>query len=94
MRDAKKGTYNGDTTYCPVNAYGDCPYCDQCNVCHVDDPMKDCDDWGAFFDSWDDWLAADNVDPDAPQDFSNEEIEWAMDEVGYNPYLGCYDDDC
>ena len=94
MRDTKKGTYNGDITYCPVNAYGDCPYCDQCNVCHVDDPMEYCDDWGAFFDNWDEWLAADDVDPDAPQDFSNEEIEWAMDEMGYNPYMGCYDDDC
>ncbi len=94
MRDAKKGTYNGDTTYCPVYAYSDCPYCDQCNVCHIDDPIKNCDDWQYFWDSWDDWFASNYIDPDAPQDFSNEEIEWAMDEVGYNPYLGCYDDDC
>ena len=61
MRNAKLGTYNGDTTYCPVNAYGACPYCDQCNVCHVDDPMEDCDDWGMFFDDWEDWMKVDWV---------------------------------
>ena len=26
--------------------------------------------------------------------FSEEEIEWAMDEMGYNPYEGAYDYDC
>ena len=94
MRDAKKGTYNGSYTYCPVNAYGDCPYCDQSNVCHINDPMEDCDDWGAFFDSWDDWLNCDDANPDAPEDFADDEIAWAMDEMGYNPYIGCRVDDC
>ena len=56
MRDANKGTYNGELTYCTVNAYGDCPYCDQCGVCHIDDPIADCDDFGAFFEDWDEWL--------------------------------------
>ena len=84
MRDAKKGTYNGDTTYCPVNAYGDCPYCDQCNVCHVDDPMEDCDDWGCFFESWDEWVSLDD----------NEDFDDSVDETGYNPYEGAYDYDC
>lgn len=59
MRNAEKGTYNGDYTYCPVNGYGDCPYCDQMGICHIDDPQEDCDDWGTFWDSWEDWLAAD-----------------------------------
>ena len=94
MRNAKEGTYNGDTTYCPVNAYGDCPYCDQCNVCHVDDPQEDCTDWQAFWESWNEWITSDVVDPDAPTDFANEEIEWAMNEMGYNPYIGGYDYDC
>ena len=84
MRDAKEGTYNGDTTYCTVNAYGECPYCDQCGVCHIDDPMEDCDDWGAFWESWEDWLAADDVDPDAPTDFSREEMWWATQTFGFN----------
>jgi len=57
-RDAKAGTYNGDPTYCTVNAYGDCPYCDQCGICHIDDPMTDCDDFAVFFDGdWDEWVA-------------------------------------
>lgn len=87
MRDAKKGTYNGDTTYCPVNAYGDCPYCDQCNVCHIDDPMEDCDDWGMFFDSWEDWQNVDWMT-------SDDDIDDSVDETGYNPYEGAYDYDC
>ena len=94
MRDAKKGTYNGEHTYCPVYAYGDCPYCDQCNVCHIDDPMEDCDDWQYFWDSWDDWFASNYVDPDAPEDFADDEIAWAKDEMGYNPFQGAYDYDC
>ena len=66
MRDAKAGTYNGETTYCTVNAYGACPYCDQMNVCHIDDPMTDCDDFAVFFQgSWNIWLALDDyADPD------------------------------
>lgn len=55
MRDAKNGTYNGDPTYCTVNAY-DCPYCDKCGICHIDDPIADCDDFAAFFEDWDEWL--------------------------------------
>ena len=50
MRDAKKGTYNGDFTYCTVNAYGDCPYCDQCGICHIDNPVEDCDDTPEYED--------------------------------------------
>ncbi len=55
-RDAKEGTYNGDITFCTVNAYGACPYCDQCGVCHIEDPQRDCDDWKFFWDSWEEWL--------------------------------------
>ena len=49
MRDPKAGTYN---------AYGDCPYCDQCGVCHIEDPIADCDDFALFFEDWDEWLSA------------------------------------
>lgn len=80
MRDVKKGTHNGDYTYCTVNAYGDCPYCDQCGVCHIDDPIEDCDDFAAFFEDWDEWLNCDDVNPDAPED---DEIIWAGDVYGY-----------
>lgn len=48
------GTHKGQTVYCPVNGW-DCPYCDKNNVCHVADPMEDCDDFAACFDSWEDW---------------------------------------
>lgn len=77
------GTRNGDPIYCPVNAYGDCPYCDQYNLCHIKDPIADCDDFGAFFESWEDWINADDVDPNAPTDFSEDEIRWAGDVYGY-----------
>ena len=77
------GTHNGDPIYCPVNAYGECPYCDQCNMCHVADPIKDCDDFACFFESWDEWVNADDVDPDAPESFAEDEIKWAGDVYGY-----------
>ena len=53
MRNAQEGTYNGDTTFCTVNAYGACPHCDQCNVCHAPDPFEECAEWNLFFESWD-----------------------------------------
>lgn len=56
MRDKENATYNGFTTYCPVYAYGDCPYCDQENKCHIDDPQEDCDDWQSCCESWDYFL--------------------------------------
>ncbi len=83
MRNAEKGTYNGNYTYCPVNGYGDCPYCDQMGICHIDDPQEDCDDWGTFWESWEDWLAADDIDPCAPTDYTGDEIRWAGDVYGY-----------
>lgn len=88
MRDAVKGTYNDETTYCTVNAYGDCPYCDQCGICHIDDPMEDCDDFAAFFQGdWDFWL---NLDDDEPEDA----LQWEDYDMGFDPYLGLYTDDC
>lgn len=55
MRDAEKGTYNGELTYCTVNAI-DCPYYKK-GICHIDDPMEDCDDFASFFDgNWEEWL--------------------------------------
>lgn len=48
-------THEDENVFCPVNAYGNCPYCDQCNLCHIGDPMEDCDEFAWFFDSWLDW---------------------------------------
>ena len=52
-RNAEQGTYNGETTYCTVNGWG-CPYYKK-GVCHIDDPIEDCDDFGTYFESWEDW---------------------------------------
>lgn len=56
MRNAEKRTYAGDKTYCPTRAYGDCPYCDQHNVCHIDDPIEDCDDFAWVYPTWNEWF--------------------------------------
>lgn len=58
-RDAWAGTYKTQTTYCPVNAHGDCPYCDKHGICHIEDPFADCDDWCAAcgVEDWDEWEA-------------------------------------
>lgn len=77
----------GYPIYCPVNAYGDCPYCDQCNLCHIRNPIEECDDFATCWESWDDWAMADDVDPDAPTDFSEDEIRWAGDVYGYEDTL-------
>ena len=53
-RDTEEGTIDGEKTYCPVNGW-DCPYY-KTGVCHIDNPQDDCDDWGAFWDSLEDWL--------------------------------------
>ena len=103
MRDKKQGTYNGVHTYCPVNGW-DCPYCDKNNVCHIDDPVEDCDDWCAFFPTWQDWEEADEVSEEEA-DSAEAEIAWAREymgyeenddalECGFDPYCGCYTDDC
>ena len=77
------GTRNGQKIFCPVNPYTDCPYCDKEGVCHIADPIEDCDDFACFFESWDEWVAADDIDPDAPESFAEDEIKWAGDVYGY-----------
>lgn len=52
-RNAEQGIYNGEITYCPVNGW-DCPYFKD-NVCHIDDPIEDCDDFACAFESWEEW---------------------------------------
>ena len=99
------GMRNGEPIYCPVNAYGDCPYCDKNLICHIADPIEDCSDFQCFWSSWEEYDDADNVDPESPTDFSEDEISFAernygycpeemYDEVGYNPFSGAYDYDC
>lgn len=52
------GKHNGETIYCPVNGCGGpdpCPYCDNNNICYINDPMRDCDDFAACFKNWENW---------------------------------------
>lgn len=49
------GKHNGEKIFCPVNAYDDCPYCDEEGVCHIADPVNECEDFGFFFQSWEEW---------------------------------------
>ncbi len=77
------GTRNGEPIYCPINAYDDCPFCDNQGYCRMKDPIESCGDFGAFWDSWKEYDSADNVDPDAPESFAEDEIKWAGDVYGY-----------
>lgn len=49
------GIRNGKPIYCPVNAFGDCPYCDGKLICHIGDPIEDCSDFTAFWESWEEY---------------------------------------
>lgn len=77
------GKRNGNYIFCTVNAIGDCPYCDKHGVCHIANPIEECDDFGAFWGSWDAYDDADSVDPNAPKDFAEDEIWWARENLGY-----------
>lgn len=77
------GYHNGSPVYCPVNAYGDCPFCDQCSLCRMSDPIESCGDFGAFWDSWEEYDNANDVDPNAPELLTEDEIKWASDVYGY-----------
>ena len=88
MRNAKEGTYNDAITFCPTAEYGSCPYCDQCNICHIEDPQAECDDWQAFWESWDEWL-------NTPEEESEPDYDWGYNEdEGFDPYAGGYTWDC
>ena len=54
MIKESNGKHKGETIYCPVNGW-DCPYCSENNVCYINDPMEECDDFAACFESWEDW---------------------------------------
>lgn len=60
------GTRNGFKIYCPVNCWDeeDCPYADN-GICHIADPVKDCEDFAMVWGSWDEWDTADDGEPDA-----------------------------
>lgn len=42
-----------EPVYCPCNGW-DCLYYHD-GICYERDPMKECDDWGMFWESWEEW---------------------------------------
>lgn len=54
MIKESNGKHKGETIYCPVNGW-DCPYCDENNICYINDPMEECEDFMACFESWEEW---------------------------------------
>lgn len=78
------GTREGHKVFCPVFAYGDCPYCCENGLCHINDPVEECTDFGDFYASWEEYF----------DDDSDDEYEPDVDETGFNPYEGAYDYDC
>ena len=46
-------TNRRESVYCPCNSW-DCPYYED-GKCYVEDPMEDCDGWGIFWESWEEW---------------------------------------
>lgn len=55
------GMRNGKPIFCPVNGY-DCPYCDKNLHCHIADPLRDCNDFDCFFESWEEYDSCDEGD--------------------------------
>ena len=50
------GKHNNETIYCPVNGT-DCPYYEK-GICYIANPVEECDDFGSFFESWEEWEEA------------------------------------
>lgn len=50
------GKHNNETVYCPVNGT-DCPYYEK-GICYIANPIEECDDFGSFFESWEEWEEA------------------------------------
>jgi len=71
--------------FCPANGW-DCPYYhDGDGACMMKEeegvgPLHECDDYDYFF-------GEDGIFPD-------EEPADIDDDCGYDPYMGCYTDDC
>lgn len=73
--------------YCPANAW-DCPYWKKNGTCSMypkDDPIKECDDFAYFWEEGEDYIC------DTEEDYEPINID---DDYGFDPYLGCYTDDC
>lgn len=94
--------------YCPVNGY-DCVYYDANGCCMMypdQDPLKNCEDFATFWDEGDDYVCDPELEEALYEEESREkenlrdkhiyeeDYDDDYDEVGYDPYMGCYTDDC
>lgn len=50
------GTYKDFDVYCPTQQWGNCPYCDQCFICHREDPWYNCYECEYYYSDEDDYL--------------------------------------
>ncbi len=92
--------------YCPANGY-DCPYYGDNGTCILYpefDPLKECDDFAYFWEEGEDYVC-DTDEESALMDYEADErekanlAEWNTyteinEDCGFDPYLGCYTDDC
>lgn len=76
------GTRNGLNVFCPI-CDTTCPYCDKDGLCRISDPLEECTDFGAYYESWEEY-----------EDSCDYDIDDDVDETGFNPYEGAYDYDC
>ena len=44
------------TIYCPSGAF-DCPYYQKNGICTIEDPLSECDDFGTYYESYEDYDA-------------------------------------
>ena len=79
------GTRNERNVFCPIRAMPPCPYCDEYGLCHINDPVEECSDFSACYESWKEY-------EDDYDDYYNSDDD--ADETGFNPYEGGYDYDC
>lgn len=40
--------------YCPSGAF-DCPYYKKNGVCTIEDPLSECDDFGSYYETYEDY---------------------------------------
>ena len=49
-------TGNPEPIFCPANGW-DCPFYEN-GICYIANPVEECDDFGSFFESWEEWEEA------------------------------------
>lgn len=69
--------------FCPTDDW-DCPYCEKDGLCALGaSATKECDEAAFFFE-----------DEDGEDEEADYEEEMGDLDMGFDPYMGCYTDDC